>query len=98
MNPEQILATLRANEPELRQRGIRHAALFGSVARGEATASSDIDLLIDLDPNAPIGVFEYVDMTDFIGSLFPIRVDIANRAKLKPYVRPNAEREALYAF
>ena len=78
--------------------GHRHAALFGSVVRGEARPSSDIDLLIELDPEAPIGVFEYVELTDFIGGLFPVRVDIANRAKLKSYVRPQAEREAVQAF
>jgi predicted nucleotidyltransferase len=98
MDREQVIATLRAHEPELRHRGIRHAALFGSVVRGEARPSSDIDLLIELDPEAPIGVFEYVELTDFIGGLFPVRVDIANRAKLKSYVRPQAEREAVQAF
>jgi predicted nucleotidyltransferase len=58
MDRDRIIATLRAHEPELRHRAIRHAALFGSVARGETKASSDIDLLINLDPKAPIGVFE----------------------------------------
>jgi predicted nucleotidyltransferase len=98
MDQAQIIATLRAHEHELRHRGIRHAALFGSVARGEAKPSSDIDILIDVDPEAPIGVFEYVELTEFIGDLFPVRVDVANRAKLKAYVRPQAEREAVFAF
>ena len=98
MNWEQIITTLRAHERELRHRGIRHAALFGSVARGEAKLSSDIDILIELDPEAPIGVFEYVELTDFIDGLFPVRVDVANRTKLKAYVRPQAEREAVFAF
>jgi predicted nucleotidyltransferase len=98
MDREHIIATLRAHERELRHRGIRHAALFGSVARGEAKLSSDIDILIELDPEAPIGVFEYVELTDFIDGLFPVRVDVANRTKLKAYVRPQAEREAVFAF
>ena len=45
-----------------------------------------------------IGVFEYVELTDFIGGLFPVRVDVANRAKLKPHIRPQAECEAVQAF
>jgi uncharacterized protein len=98
MDREQVIATLRAHEPELRHRGIRHAALFGSVVRGEARPSSDIDLLIELDPEAPIGVFEYVELTDFIGGLFPVRVDVANRAGPRPHVRSQAEREAVQAF
>lgn len=60
MNREQVIAALRAHETELRRRGVSHVALFGSVARGEATENSDIDLLIELDPRAPVGLFEYV--------------------------------------
>jgi uncharacterized protein len=98
MDKEQIIATLRAHESELHRRGIRRVALFGSVARGVATATSDIDILIELEPEAPIGVFEYVALTDYIGALFPMRTDIANHAMLKPHVRPAAERDAIYAF
>lgn len=60
--------------------------------------ASDIDILLDLQPDAPIGVFEYVGLTQFIADLFPVRVDVANHAKLKLHVRPHAEREAIYAF
>jgi predicted nucleotidyltransferase len=93
-----IIETLRAHEPDLRRLGVRHIALFGSAARGDATETSDIDILVDLQPNAPIGVFEYVGLTQFIEDLFPVPVDVANHARLKPHVRPSAEREAVYAF
>jgi predicted nucleotidyltransferase len=93
-----IIATLKAREADLRQRGVRHIALFGSAARGDTTDASDIDILVDLQPDAPIGVFEYVDLTQFIEDLFPVPVDVANHARLKPHVRPSAEREAVYAF
>ena len=98
MNSEQVIATLRCHEQELRQRGVLHAALFGSLARGEATPDSDIDLLIEIAPDAPVGVFEYVGITQYLADLFPSRVDVANRASLKALVRPGAERDAIYAF
>jgi predicted nucleotidyltransferase len=98
MERERIIATLRAHEPELRHRGVIHAALFGSVARDEATPASDIDILIELEPDARIGVFEYVGITHYLADLFPERVDVANRRTLKPHVRPGAERDAVYAF
>ena len=98
MNREEVIATLRAHEPELRNRGVLHAALFGSLARNEALPSSDIDIFIELAPDAPVGIFEYVDITQYLADLFPERVDVANRKKLKPLVRPNAERDAMYAF
>jgi predicted nucleotidyltransferase len=98
MNRDQVIATLRAHERELRDRGVLHAALFGSVARDEAKRASDIDILIEIEPNAPIGVFEYVGITQYLADLFPSRVDVANRGSLKALVRPSAERDAVYAF
>jgi predicted nucleotidyltransferase len=50
---EQIIATLRAHQTELHRRGVRHAALFGSIARGKDKRTSDIDILIELDPQPP---------------------------------------------
>jgi len=98
MNREQVIATLRAHEQELRHRGVLHAALFGSLARGGATPASDIDILIELEPDAPIDLFDYIGITHYLADLFPARVDVANRKSLKPHVRPDAERDAVYAF
>jgi predicted nucleotidyltransferase len=95
---EEIIATLRTHQAELGRRGVRHAALFGSLARGESKRTSDIDILIELDPQAPVGLFEYVGITQYLADLFPVRVDVANRSSLKPLVRPSVERDALYAF
>jgi len=98
VNRDEVIATLRAHERELRHRGVLHAALFGSVARNEAKRSSDIDIMIELEPEAPVGVFEYVGITQYLADLFPNRVDVANRSCLKALVRPSAERDAVYAF
>jgi len=54
--------------------------------------------MVELVPGAPIGAFEYVEITQYLGDLFPVRVDVANREGLKPLVRPNVERDAVYAF
>jgi len=98
MSRDEVIETLRAHEPELRGRGVVHAALFGSLARGESQPSSDIDIMIDVAPGAQVGLFEYVGITQYLADLFPGRVDVANRASLKPLVRPSAERDAVYAF
>lgn len=98
MNREQVIATLRTHAQELRRRGVLHAGLFGSIARGEASPASDIDILIELAPDAPIGLFEYVGITQYLSDLFPNRVDVANRKRLKPLIRPNVERDTVYAF
>ena len=59
MRTEDALLVLRRHERDLRARGVRRAALFGSVARGENRPDSDIDIMIEIEPEADIGVFEY---------------------------------------
>src|SRR6266853_6798861 len=90
MERQDILAKLRENEAALKALGVSHAALFGSRARGDACPDSDIDILIDLAPDAPIGVWQYSGLKTFIASLFEGSVDVVSREGLKPYVRPTA--------
>jgi uncharacterized protein len=98
MDREDIIARLRENEAALRSRGVAHAALFGSRARGDAHPGSDTDIMIEIDPTARIGVYEYVGLKEYIASLFDGPVDVVNRDGLKPYVKPAATADAIYAF
>jgi uncharacterized protein len=98
MNRDEIIARLRENEAALRARGVAHAALFGSRARGDEGPGSDTDIMIEIEPGAPVGVYEYVRLKEYIASLFDGRVDIISREGLKPYVRPVATADAIYAF
>jgi predicted nucleotidyltransferase len=82
----------------LRARGVRHAALFGSRARGDNRPDSDTDIMIEIDPEAPVRVYEYVRIKEYIAGLFDGRVDVVDREGLKPYVRPAATADAIYAF
>ncbi len=98
MDRTSIIARLKEHEDELRRRGVKRVALFGSIARGAAREDSDIDLMIEIEPTIPVGVFEYVGIVQYLEDLFPVRVDVANHDRLKPLVRPAAERDAVYAF
>jgi uncharacterized protein len=98
MNRQYILARLRENESALRARGVMHVALFGSRARGDDRPDSDTDIMIEVDPEAHITVFDYVGLKEFIAGLFDGPVDVVSRDGLKPYVRPAATADALYAF
>ena len=98
MNSAEAIETLRRSAQALRDRGVTHAALFGSVARGDNRSNSDIDIMIEIDPDARMTVFEYVDLKDYIAALFDEPVDVVNREGLKPYVRPAATADAIYAF
>jgi len=99
----EALQILKAHEPELRRRGVTHAAVFGSVARGEASKASDVDILIDLDPEQRLDLFDYVNIKLQIAALFGVDsldgpVDVVNRKMLKPLVRQQVISEAVDAF
>lgn len=98
MNSLEALETLRRSEKALRARGVQRAALFGSVARGDNRPDSDIDIMIEINPEAHITVFDYVGLKEYIAGLFDGPVDVVSREGLKPYVRPAATADAIYAF
>jgi hypothetical protein len=98
MDAQEILATLRQNEAALRARGVAHAALFGSRVRGDNRPNSDTDIMIEIDSAAHITVFDYAGLKEYIASLFDGPVYVVNRDGLKPYIRPAASADAVYAF
>jgi predicted nucleotidyltransferase len=98
VDKDAIIARLRASEAELRARGVTHAALFGSRARGDHGPDSDIDIIVDIDPSVDMSIYEYVGLKRYIASLLEGPVDVIDREGLKPYIRPPAEGEAVYAF
>jgi predicted nucleotidyltransferase len=98
MNFVEALETLRRSEDSLRARGVRRAAVFGSVARGDNRRDSDVDVMVEIDPDAHLTVFDYAGVKDYITSLFDQPVDVVNRDSLKPHLRRAATRDAIYAF
>jgi predicted nucleotidyltransferase len=82
----------------LRARGVAHAALFGSRARGDNRPDSDTDIMIEIDPDANVSVWGYVGLKQFVAALFDGPVDVVDREALKPYAAPAATADAVYAF
>ena len=71
---------------------------MGSQARGERGPDSETDIMIEIDPDAPVGVWEYAGIKRYIASLFEGPVNVVDREGLKPYVKPAVTAEAIYAF
>ena len=75
------------------RRGARNVRVFGSVARGEDTTTSDIDLLVDLDDG--VGVVSLAGLTRELTELLGVDVDLVPAAMLKPTMRHNVLAEAI---
>jgi predicted nucleotidyltransferase len=95
---EHVIATLRAHEAELRQAGIRRLSLFGSVARGDAEAESDIDLAVEFDPATEMDLFRIVALERRIGQALGRPVEILPEPIESPRLRANVERDRRIAF
>lgn len=97
-----VLGTLRALEPELRAAGVRHVSVFGSVARGEDTATSDVDLALDLAPDSVPPGFQFVAhierLKQRLATALSRDVDIVVLPARRPELRETLSREAIAAF
>ena len=78
---------------------VRELSVFGSAARGDMTPDSDVDLLVDFEPEAPIGLLELSAIMREFSALLGRRADIAIKRALKPRIRSEvlAEARVLYA-
>ena len=94
MDRSRALALLGEHKPVLAQRfGVTRLALFGSVARGTASADSDIDLLVEFD--GPATSSRYFGVQFYLEDLFGCPVDLVTAKALRPRLRPYIERDAV---
>lgn len=92
-----MLKTLRDNEPELQAAGIVHLRLHGSVARGQQTPASDVDLIADFDSKRRFSLIDMAHLQGRLENLLGVPVDLCAKT-LKEPVRERVEREAVLAF
>ncbi len=91
------LSGLRARKPEIlayaAEHGARNVRVFGSTARGEAEASSDVDLLVEMEPGRNlldlVGLWQ--DLEDLLGT----QVDVLTDGGVSPYMRERIFAEAI---
>lgn len=95
MTRGEAIQRLAAARPELATLGVRSLDLFGSVARGEAGPSSDVDLLVDFDK--PIGLFHFFRVQRRLEEILGCRVDLVMRDAVKRQLRDRIFAEAVRA-
>ncbi len=97
MTRDEVLTVLAANRERLRAMGVDRLSVFGSVARDEAKAGSDIDILVEFTPGVRIGMFEFLELQEVLSTLLGAEVDLATPASLHPRLRDSILAEAVRA-
>jgi len=98
MKRDEALRRLRASQERLNAFPIRHLAVFGSVARDEAREGSDIDILVEFEPGARIGLFEFVRLRRALSEILGCTVDLATPDALRQELRTQILQEAIHAI
>ena len=102
MNREQIIATLRAHESELRSVGVLSLSLFGSAARGESLVDSDVDVAVRLAQNFSEPGFDYFsrldDLQARLAEVLGCKVDVVEEPVRKERFQKKIDMDRALAF
>lgn len=92
---KKYLNIINENRATLRDKYlVKEIGIFGSVARGEETATSDVDVLVEF--SAPVGFFTFLDLEDFLTRTLGKKVDLVTKRALKPAVKDQILKDAVY--
>jgi predicted nucleotidyltransferase len=92
---EKYLNIINKNRSTLRDKYlVKEIGIFGSVARGDQTPSSDVDILVEF--LEPVGFFAFLDLEDFLSNTLGKKVDLVTKRALKSAVKDQILKEALY--
>ncbi len=97
MDRNEILEKLVKFQDESNNFYVRDLYIFGSYAREEALEQSDLDILVDFEPKAKIGLFEFARLRRRLSEFLGREVDLVTRDALRPEMRDEILREAVHA-
>ena len=93
---QNILNTLKLHKPEFTKFGVQNIGLFGSYSRNEQSSKSDIDLLVDFEPEKE-SFDNFMAVYDIFESLFKNeKIEVVTKNGLSPYIGPKILNEVLY--
>jgi predicted nucleotidyltransferase len=98
MDRSTVVAKLRSFELELKTAGITRLSLFGSVARGDSSPESDVDLMAEFDPHKQFSLLDMVRLENRLADIVGAPVDLTPARAMKDGIRERAAREAVLAF
>ena len=98
MNRIDAVRKLRQHADAVKGMGATALYLFGSTARNEALASSDLDLFIDYDPAERFSLIDLIGIKQFLEEKLSVAVDVTTRSSLHPMLRDDIEQSAIRVF
>ncbi|MCF6177796.1 MAG: nucleotidyltransferase family protein [Geopsychrobacter sp.] len=95
MSAKEIFKVIRQNSARLSQLGVHQIGLFGSQSRGDATAESDLDFLVEFVQGKK-NYDNYIDLCFFLEDLFNKKVDLLTLESLSPHLKKQILSEVQY--
>ncbi len=94
---DEIKKILKEHEKELKEKyGVREIGIFGSYLRGEAKEESDVDILVEFNPDAKISLIDFVELENYLSDLLGVKVDLVEKSALKPRIGKQILSEVMY--
>lgn len=95
-NLERIISILKEHKAELKQKyGVREIGIFGSYVRSKYKEKSDLDILVEFEEDAKIGLLKFVNLENYLSDLIGVKVDLVEKSALKPRIGKNILREVI---
>jgi predicted nucleotidyltransferase len=95
---DEVVRRIRAEEPELRRRGIAHLSLFGSLARGEERSDSDVDIAVEVKAGHSFSLIRMEDTRLLLQDLLGRPVDLGEIDTFRPLVRAAFDHDRVPVF
>jgi uncharacterized protein len=92
-----IQTNLRQIQPVLQQTyQVAQVGIFGSYVRGEQSADSDLDILVEFTPEARFGLVKFCELENYLSETLNLKVDLVMKAGLKPNIGDRILQEVIY--
>ena len=97
MTRDDVLERLRNDREVLRACGVKSLSVFGSLVHGDMREGSDVDILVEFESSARIGLFEFVRLQRHLTEILGAPVDLVTPTALRGELREAILREAVHA-
>jgi hypothetical protein len=96
LNLERITNILKEHKEELKEKyGVKEMGVFGSYVRGEYKEKSDLDILVEFEEDAKIGLLKFVNMENYLSELIGVKADLVEKSELKPRIGKHILKEVV---